>query len=168
MSHAELVERAARWLQGSQRCVFVVTEIGRTGECPDAIGWTPNGHSILVECKASRGDFYADRSKPWRRHPDSGIGCTRYYMTAPGLVTVEQVPEGWGLLECEPRIVRRAKQAPTLPRGDYGWRNELTLLLNAVRRCHGDPRITGSMNAIRHIEPASLTGDAHQEGTNDR
>lgn len=153
MNHAALVERAARWLANTERCVFVVTELSIYAETPDAIGWSPNGRSILVECKANRSDFNADKAKPWRRHPEDGMGTMRYYMTPPDLVTPDQLPHGWGLLEVHGRSVRKVAEAATQVRSTLGHRREIALLLNAVRRCHGDPRLQGTMRPVRHIEP---------------
>ena len=161
MTHAQLVERAARWLKNSQRCVFVLTELGRTGESPDAIGWMTTGHSVLIECKANRNDFYSDRAKPFRHIAELAIGGTRYYMTPPGLVRPEQLLDGWGLLECEPRIVRRVVAARSY-HPPIGVMREMSLLLNAVRRCYGDPKLAGSMKPIRHIEP--MTDEAAAVG----
>ena len=81
-SHEQLVERAGRWLRGTMRCNVVLLEpgYGSVGEIPDAIGWTSDGVSIVVECKASRSDFLADRNKPARRRAlgshaeDSSLG----------------------------------------------------------------------------------------------
>jgi hypothetical protein len=53
---------------------------------PDAIGWLRDTRSLLVECKSSMSDFYSDRGKPWRRHPEIGVGRERYYMMPPGVI----------------------------------------------------------------------------------
>lgn len=61
MTHSTLVSRAKKWLQ--QKHSIVVTEMGTSGEEPDAIGFRM-GFSTLIECKTSRSDYYADRRKP--------------------------------------------------------------------------------------------------------
>ena len=65
MNHAELVERAERWLKNTFNCGVVLAELvayTATGETPDAIGWVWN-RAILVECKTSRQAFFADQKK---------------------------------------------------------------------------------------------------------
>ena len=99
MTHAQLVERAVRWLR-AYRCGVVLSEQACvSGEMPDAIGWKRASHSVLVECKVTRADFLADRAKPFRQKPEQGVGSERFYLTPPSLVKVEELPAGWGLLE---------------------------------------------------------------------
>jgi len=124
VSHADLVDRARRWLRYStvidprhldgtkplykQRCGVVATElVTAESETADAIGWMQGGRvSVLIECKVSRADFFADRKKPFRIHPERGVGRFRFYMTPCGLVTVDELPDRWGLLEVSGRSVR--------------------------------------------------------------
>ena len=111
MTHAELVERAVRWLRNTQRCGLVLSEfVSSSPEIPDAIGWKSHPMSILVECKTSVSDFYADKKKPGRiaETRGAGIGRLRYYMTPPGLLSVgmiERQRPGWGLVEVTGRVV---------------------------------------------------------------
>jgi hypothetical protein len=81
-THAELVQRAARWLTHTRKSVVVVTECSAfcANLSPDALGWTARGTSTLIECKTSVSDFYRDRSKPSHR---SGrlVGRERFYLT---------------------------------------------------------------------------------------
>lgn len=101
LTHAELVALAERWLW-RQGCGVVLREFSTiaTAEIPDAIGWRI-GVSILIECKASRADFLADRRKPFRANPEEGVGDWRFYLTPQGLVRPDELPEGWGLLEAK-------------------------------------------------------------------
>ena len=81
MTHAQLVEKAVRWLR-RYRCGVVLSEQACvSGEMPDAIGWKRACHSVLVECKVTRADFLADRAKPFRLKPEQGVGCERFYLT---------------------------------------------------------------------------------------
>lgn len=103
MTHAELVERAARWLKGTAGCNVVLAEfVAQVGEIPDAIGWK-SCESFLIECKTSRADFLADKKKPWRREPEFGMGVYRYFMAPAGIIKPEELPAGWGLLEVTER-----------------------------------------------------------------
>lgn len=129
MTHAELVERARIWL--AKKHPVAVTEIGIVGEEPDAIGWQGK-ITTLIECKASRADFKSDASKPFRREPARGIGNYRYYMTPPGLVRVEELPERWGLLEVHGRGVRVIKKAGIFI--NINRAHQEVILLSTIRR----------------------------------
>ena len=103
--HAALVAVAVRWLRKSQGCGVVFAEHSAGWEHPDAMGWK-SGFSRVVECKVSRSDFFADRKKPSRRSAAVRPGVQCWYLTPPGLLRVEELPEGWGLLEFDGRRVR--------------------------------------------------------------
>ncbi len=145
MTHAQLVERAIRWLR-SYRCGVILSEQACTsGEMPDAIGWKQACHSVLIECKVSRADFLADREKPFRLKPEKGVGSERFYLATPGLIKIEELPQGWGLLECrQSRVEMRHASAKNL-RTAVGFRYEMNLLLASLRRVE-----------VR-IEPQSIT-----------
>ncbi len=121
--HDYLTARAVNWLKGSRRCVSILIEpLDTQGpEIPDAIGWTNRGRSIVVECKTTLSDFYADRRKA-PRHRLGGLGCLRYYMTLPGLLRTARLPTYWGLLEVHPKQVRTFTKAHVPP-----WRRYVPL-----------------------------------------
>ena len=145
MTHSQLVERAVRWLR-SYRCGVVLSEQAcASGEMPDALGWKQACHSVLVECKVSRSDFLVDREKPWRRKPERGVGNERFYLSPPGLIKVEELPSGWGLLECRRGSVEMLQAAAKNLRTPIGFRHEMNLLLASLRRVE-----------VR-IEPQSIT-----------
>jgi len=96
MTHAQLVEKAVRWLR-SYRCGVVLSEQACvSGEMPDAIGWKRASHSVLIECKVTRADFLADRDKPFRQKPEQGVGCERFYLTPGALLKPEELPAAGG------------------------------------------------------------------------
>jgi hypothetical protein len=145
MTHAQLVERAVRWLRG-YRCGVVLSEQACiSGEMPDAIGWKRACHSVLVECKVTRADFLADRAKPFRLKPGKGVGSERFYITPPGLVKMEELPAGWGLLEYGRGRVEMLQASAKNLRTTVGFRYEMNLLLASLRRVE-----------VR-IEPQSIT-----------
>ena len=145
MTHAQLVERAVRWLR-SYRCGVVLSEQACvSGEMPDAIGWKQACHSVLVECKVTRADFLADRAKPWRQKPEKGVGSERFYLIPPELVKVEELPAGWGLLELRRGRVEMLKPSIKNLLTATGFRYEMNLLLASLRRVE-----------VR-IEPQSIT-----------
>ena len=145
MTHNKLVERAVAWLR-SYGCGVVLSEQScASGETPDAIGWKRGCHSVTVECKISRADFLADREKPFRRKPEKGMGCERFYLTPAGLLAPENLPAGWGLLELRGRSVEMLCGSTGKLRAAVGFRREMNLLLASLRRVE-----------VR-IEPQSIT-----------
>ena len=145
MTHAQLVERAVRWLRW-YRCGVVLSEQACvSGEMPDAIGWKRANHSVLVECKVTRADFLADRAKPFRQKPEKGVGSERFYLTPPTLVKPEELPPGWGLLELQRGRVEMVQASEKNLRTATGFRYEMNLLLASLRRVE-----------VR-IEPQSIT-----------
>lgn len=140
MTHAELVAAAVRWLKGTVRCGVVLAEPhAMNGESPDAIGWR-SSYSVLVECKASRADFFADQKKPGRVD-GRRLAWHCYYLTPPGLLRAEEVPLPWGLLEAHGRCIRVVRDVPESmrdvdDRSAAELRHELRLLWAELRRYH--------------------------------
>ncbi|WP_280568201.1 hypothetical protein [Chromohalobacter sp. 296-RDG] len=142
MSHDELVMRAERWLK-TMGCGVVFNDKFRaanhSGEEPDAIGWR-DGLSLLVECKASRSDFLADRKKRFRRDPADGMGDWRFMMCPPGMIAADELPEGWGLLYVHPRKVEKVHGVPANTQWwiskpfEANKRSETQLMYSALRR----------------------------------
>ncbi len=135
MTHAQLVACAVRWLR-SYRCGIVLSEQAcASGEMPDAIGWKGRCHSVVVECKVSRADFFADRDKPFRRDPNVALGCERLYLTPRSLIAESELPDGWGLLEYHARKVSMRVRPPRRNlRSATGLMHEMNLLLASLRR----------------------------------
>lgn len=145
MTHAQMVERAVRWLRW-YRCGVVLSEQACvSGEMPDAIGWKRANHSVLVECKVTRADFLADHAKPFRQKPEKGVGSERFYLTQPAMVKVEELPAGWGLLELRRGRIEMVQASAKNLRTATGLRYEMNLLLASLRRVE-----------VR-IEPQSIT-----------
>ena len=145
MTHAKLVGMAVAWLR-RYRCGVVLSEQACvSGEMPDAIGWKKACHSVLVECKASRPDFLADREKPFRQKPETGVGCERYYLAPKGLIRIEDLAAGWGLLEVCGREIEKVRPSAKNLRSEIGLQCEMNLLLASLRRVE-----------VR-IEPQSIT-----------
>jgi len=101
MTHAELVDIGYRWVLKNASCGVALKEVQAntsTGEQPDVIGFGSRGHSVLIECKATRPDYLADKKKPFRKQPHKGMGRYRLYLCPEGLIQPNELPEGWGLL----------------------------------------------------------------------
>lgn len=137
MTHDELVERAVRWLRRRRRCPVVFAELAtHAGETPDAIGWY-EGFSILIECKTSRSDFHRDKKKRHRQAAkvlDFGMGNERFYMAPSDVLSPEDMPEGWGLLEVTRRTVKVSQASIRWSQDALGLRKEVIMLQSAVRR----------------------------------
>jgi hypothetical protein len=145
MTHSQLVERAVRWLRAYGCGVVLSEQACVSGEMPDAIGWKQACHSVLVECKVTRADFLADRAKPFRQKPEKGVGSERYYLTPPELITADELPTGWGLLEFRRGRIAMLRASVKNLRTATGFRYEMNLLLASLRRVE-----------VR-IEPQSIT-----------
>jgi len=145
MTHEALVEKAVAWLRRYGCGVVLSEQSCASGETPDAIGWKRACHSVMVECKVSRADFLVDRAKPFRRKPESGMGCERFYLTPARLLDMSELPDGWGLLELRKRSVETLRPSSKSLRSARGFRQEMNLLLSSLRRVE-----------VR-IEPQSIT-----------
>lgn len=147
MTHSDLVERAVKWLRYNARiptsyesermrkvkCHIVFSEMATvTSETPDALGFYMSGRSILIECKATLSDYYADSRKYFRKFPEHGVGDFRYYMTPKGLITKNMtIREGWGLLEVVGNKVFLTKKPYAM---EKSIQNEASMLYSACRR----------------------------------
>ena len=136
MKHQDVVKKAVSWLKNREHCGAVVAELVAaisSNEIPDAIGWK-NGASVLVECKASRSDFLADREKFSRRVPCVGLGDYRYYMAPKGTINPEELTDGWGLVEIGEHNTRVIVKASYRDREIQAVRDEIRLLVSVLRR----------------------------------
>ncbi len=94
-THSELVEIAYKWVM--QRSGFAFKELKTCNEEPDVIGFR-SGESFLVECKKTRSDFLSDKNKPFRIRPELGMGKFRFFLCPKDLISIEELPENWGLI----------------------------------------------------------------------
>lgn len=140
--HDKLVDVGRRWLIA--RSHVVITEVSGCSEEPDVFGLDSNIKCVrkgvelrtygttLLECKASRSDFKADSKKFFRMYPDQGIGRNRYYLTPPGLISVDELPENWGLLETTGKRVKIIRMATAFK--EYNTMAEHSLMISTFRR----------------------------------
>jgi len=138
-SHRELCSLAVNWLQrapgrSGPACQVAFSEAkgGWNGEIPDAIGFRTAAEdegSVVVEVKVSRSDYIADRAKAHRQDGTLGMGLYRYYMAPEGIISVQELPKGWGLVEVSPKSVLRVLTGHvTVKRADQAvWRHERAL-----------------------------------------
>jgi hypothetical protein len=143
--HDRLVKLGRRY--ALRECPVVISEIAGGREEPDVIGFKHGGESLVIECKASRSDYLAEKKKSIRRelpprfaplaHSNSaGMGSRRYYLTPENLVTVDELPQGWGLLE-----LMKNKRTIGLRCGSALFEKdahaEINLLISTLRRMRG-------------------------------
>lgn len=115
MTHKELVEKATHWAKG--RHGIVLTERYGLTENPDVLGFS-YAYSTLIEVKVNRADFLRDKRKSARRSGEWCMGNYRIYCVPKGLVTEDDIPETWGLLEVYPSgYIRLSKNIYR------GWKN---------------------------------------------
>jgi len=108
-THKQLCEIALIWLKRSLSAkapacdiVFKETKNNITDEVVDAIGFKVAGTckgSTLIEVKTNREDFFRDKHKLHRRSPELGLGLYRYFMVPEGIISIDELPEKWGLIE---------------------------------------------------------------------
>jgi hypothetical protein len=155
-THKALVTRLAKWLKYTKRMTVVMAELHtKNSETPDVMGWIGNANSILIECKASRQDFLADKNKFFRRHEEMGMGDVRYIAAPEGLLVIQEIPEGWGLLEVSENHVIETI-APTLKKANKT--NECVVLMSALRRLE----ISTAVYVVSEEEPLSKTGESNE------
>lgn len=134
MIHDDLVKIASKWL--IKKCPIVITELIHDGsESPDAIGFRHN-NTILIECKTSRADFLSDNKKFFRKYPSNGMGDYRYYLTNENLISLDELPDKWGLLEIKSKKIYVVKEASLQIEKNY--RSEQSLLMSCIRRLGKD------------------------------
>lgn len=124
---------AKRWLIKARGCNVVLSERAEpiTSEIPDVIGWKGR-HSILIECKTSKADFRRDKDK-WFRH-GFGIGQQRFFLAPEGIIPIQEVPEGWGLLEVRGTVVRTVLEESLIYHDEKVAAAEVPMLVASLRR----------------------------------
>lgn len=151
ITHRQLVDIGYRWVLKRTGCGVAFKELNTNAcnrEYPDVIGFGAWGHSVLLEAKISRADFYADAKKLFRKNPEQGMGTQRFYICQRGLLHTTDMPPGWGLIYVDEKL--RAKCFHTPYKGNIGERHDgfvknLTaehgLMYSALRRLHLRDRI---------------------------
>lgn len=111
--HQSLIDLAVRWLKRNGFAV-IASDLVVAGvtEIVDAIAFRSNS-SVVVEAKASRADFLADKLKPHRT--TGGLGVYRFYISPPGVIEIPDLPPRWGLLHATGRKVTEVLR----PTGNY-------------------------------------------------
>ena len=119
----------------SIRAVELSTITTGTSEAPDIIAYRQGiGDSVCMvfEIKLSRSDFKADAKKKCRA--EKSMGVQRYFVVPDGLVTPEEIPNGWGLLYLRGRSLVSKKKSKLFTEEDRNIYGEINTLLNLMRR----------------------------------
>jgi hypothetical protein len=69
--------------------------------------------TVAYEIKVSRADFSRELANPLKRHAAESLAAECYFATPAGLLQVDEIPEGWGLVVATRgglRIKKRAQQ----------------------------------------------------------
>lgn len=112
--HDQLCIRGRRFLENNG---FTVAFDDRfqaavdTGERPDALGFR-NGVSCLIEVKVTRADFLADKKKRFRQDTTIGMGDWRFFLSPPDIISIDDLPVGWGLLHASAKQIRKVHGWP--------------------------------------------------------
>lgn len=139
MTHKELVQLGAKWLKWHKdnihipNCKIIAKELVAatgTGENPDILGFSYYA-SVNIEVKVSRADFLRDQKK---RHKTIGVGMgnMKLYLCPEGLIKVDELPDGWGLLYCSEAGKISIAKLPE--KRDADLDSERTMLMSIIRR----------------------------------
>ena len=139
MSHEELVDKAAKWLKRHPDNMFVpncpiiakeLVTMNTTGEIPDIMGWN-YCTSVKIEVKTSKADFLRDKKKRYLNY-GKGMGEFKYYCCPIGVLSIHDIPDGWGLLCVNNKgKVIHAKKAE---KQETNHDSERAMLLSMIRR----------------------------------
>lgn len=148
MTHRDLCVNAAKYLKTKgivpfYKCQYVVCELERMGESPDAFGFS-SATTQLIEVKVSRSDFLADKNKDWRKKPFNGLGNYRSYMCPTGLINEQDLPYRWGLLWVNEAGIVTVVAEPTCQESNNV--EELRLAMSILRREGIKPQIFSYKN----------------------
>lgn len=134
----ELLRKNAFWFLRKEKCgkkglgcSVVLSELsGQGADRPDAIGWR-YAQSVVVECIRTRSDFleYIANTTEAR----VAVGQHRFFIAPRGLISLEELPPDWGLLELEGTTVVQTKEAPPRALSRAGHEREKKMLLSVIR-----------------------------------
>lgn len=121
-THKQLVEIGYKWVLKNGSCGFALKELKSIDdEIPDVLGFGSH-ESVLIECKTSRGDFFADMKKP---HRAKGMGNWRFYLCPKGLIKASELPAKWGLIYVDEsgkaKIEHDCRKKKIIEKCEHSW-----------------------------------------------
>ena len=182
--HYELCLEGAKWLrrrQDTTRCKKQQRPCYQPGLCSSCrqqhkyvavelctVGtencdvWGYDGYmTTVIEVKVSRADFRADQKKYWRNVGDEyRAGNRRWYLTPKGMIDVDELPEGYGLLEWDGKQI-----VPVVaPKCHIATGHADLLILYSILRREGFPqKIFNYRGAPSTIQPKTINGIPERE-----
>ena len=112
-------------------CNIVAIEIVTASvENPDVWGLS-GGNTVVIEVKTSRSDFLHDKKKLCRQNKNWSCGNYKYYLVPKGLISKDEVPDNWGLLEWNEGKIELIKRPEFIESSGYG---DLSILSSIARR----------------------------------
>lgn len=150
-THLDLVNIGYKWVLANAGCGVAFKEFKAStsnSEIPDVIGFGSWGHSVLIECKISRSDFFKDKGKKFRSCCQKGMGSHRFILCPTNLILRNEIPEGWGLIYVDDKGRAKIKYNPyggNVNRLRSGMVKNIVaehgMLYSALRRLHLRGRI---------------------------
>ena len=144
VTHRELCRIGAEWLFNHHLHMklwkYVTVEMRSVaGEVPDIYGCC-GFSSICIEVKTTHGDFVKDKNKYSRIHSERGCGNYRYYLCLKGVISIDELPDKWGLMEynAENKSIEIIKEAQEI---DCSFRSDLIMMCSIMRRMKIKPQI---------------------------
>lgn len=162
--HYWLCCEVARWLKSGRisfkyegRCKYAAVELVVYGaENPDA--WACYSMATaVIEVKTSHADFLADQKKYWRSKEAENwqAGNYRAYCAPRGIISKNEVPEKWGLIEWDSsaKTFLITKTPPKLVTTNHA---DLIILQSILRREGFKQKIYNYRENIPAVEPTEF------------
>lgn len=120
-THKQIVDIAFKWIINNGSVGVAFKELhSLASEIPDVIGFG-SWESVLIECKVSRSDFLKDKKKS---HRTKGMGNWRFYCCPKGMIKVNELPQGWGLIYVDDNGKARIEFDCRKKKINEGWPQE--------------------------------------------
>lgn len=117
---------------------------------------------VAYEIKVTRQDFNLELEEPDKRNGAERIANQCYFAMPSGLVKVDEIPEGWGLMEMTKTGLKKRKNAK--------YRNDVetptTFVLSLARRCVDGPSVLPKvvwLQAGQEVDAEGLVAAANQD-----
>lgn len=123
-----------------------------------AINYYPSKRNVTrcYEIKVSRGDFFNEIKKPWKKRAGLRLSNEFYFVTPQGLVDIEEVPNECGLMEVdEKHEISTTLKAPFRDVHPPTW-----LFVSSICRRLDGYRLKEYMHYINEDSDLKMYGDA--------
>ena len=129
--------------------------------------WGYDGiYTAVIEVKTSHADFLADQKKWWRgeeaEEMNAKAGTFRWYLCPEGIISPEEVPEGWGLLYWDGKKIIYVKGAP---KHENTASADLKILSSILRRENFPQKIYNYRHQNTTIKPQKIYGNNESDYT---